>query len=461
MSAQAKRDFGSFHSSNVQELLSISEDEYRRPEMSVKLDLNSYSDVALQFGTVALKRRLFYLSDEFCFLNHGAFGLTFRPVLEYANEWRAYAESQPLRFYDRQCMPLMCDLHRQFAKLLRCKPTEIALVDNCTFAFNSILHSIDLHEREKIFIFSTTYGAYKKALKSKCEQVAANLIEQAVEFPIKDANDLNDKIVNKLQEALSEDEPCHQIKYVFVDHVTSNQAFVMPIEKLSSVCKSIRPDIVFIVDAAHSLGSIKDFYLESLPHVDFLFTNCHKWFCGPKGTAILYKKNQTTLLKQITLRPAVHSHGIGCGFNSEFIWSGLKDYTNFMGLYAALDVWKNCLGSLNNGIAYCTNLVREAGSMLVKEWQTDFLVDPSLCSTMLCVRLPDQAVNRVLNISDRANNDSYFKYEHAEIIQNYLYFENNIEVPIKCVDGRLYVRISAHVYNCIDDYKRLMQVFVS
>jgi selenocysteine lyase/cysteine desulfurase len=43
-------------------------------------------------------------------------------------------------------------------------------------------------------------------------------------------------------------------------------------------------------------------------------------------------------------------------------------------------------------------------------------------------------------------------------LQELLHHEYNIEVPIKCLHGRLYIRISAHIYNTIDDYARLANV---
>ena len=89
----------------------------------------------------------------------------------------------------------------------------------------------------------------------------------------------------------------------------------------------MRPDILFVVDGAHTLGSTP---MLQLKHVDFFFTNCHKWFCGPKGTAFLFKnKNVTPTV--MDFRPVVLSHGINTGFNSEFVWSGLKDYTVYLG----------------------------------------------------------------------------------------------------------------------------------
>lgn len=43
-------------------------------------------------------------------------------------------------------------------------------------------------------------------------------------------------------------------------------------------------------------------------------------------------------------------------------------------------------------------------------------------------------------------------------LQERLHHEFAIEVPIKCLENRLYVRLSAHVYNTPKDYQRLAHV---
>jgi len=45
-------------------------------------------------------------------------------------------------------------------------------------------------------------------------------------------------------------------------------------------------------------------------------------------------------------------------------------------------------------------------------------------------------------------------YSDGEILQNWLY-ERRIECPVKAVQGRLYVRISVHIYNKRRDYETL------
>jgi selenocysteine lyase/cysteine desulfurase len=43
-------------------------------------------------------------------------------------------------------------------------------------------------------------------------------------------------------------------------------------------------NILIIVDGAHSIGSVKDLDLNEMINIDLIFMNCHKWFCGPKGS---------------------------------------------------------------------------------------------------------------------------------------------------------------------------------
>ena len=45
----------------------------------------------------------------------------------------------------------------------------------------------------------------------------------------------------------------------------------------------------------------------------------------------------------------------------------------------------------------------------------------------------------------------------AKRVQDYLYSQN-VEVPVKCVAGRLYVRVSCHVYNTANQFERLAEV---
>lgn len=438
---QGKRDFGSFFSSNVEELIRLNEDEYRALELPIKFDFELSKDAL--FGSLKLKQDLFYLNNDYIFLNHGAFGCTFKPVIDYNHKLQAYSESQPLKFYDREVMPLMVHVIRRLANILKCKPSELVLVENCTFAFNSVLNSIeqDLKPHDEIFIFNTTYGVYKKILRKYCANNEVNLIEETIEFPLLTQDDIKTKVIDKFKQVLEEHD---SIKYVFIDYIPSNHSFIMPIKHLIDICHSYK-HIKIIIDAAHAFGSIDNLNLSEL-NADILFGNCHKWLCASKGTGFLFKK------ENIQIKPCVLSHGLDSGFHSEFMWIGLKDYCSYLALHSTLDLWSNHLGGFTNVIQYCNNLAKKASLYLKEKWNTEFLVHPDFCASMVLVRLPLKFIQKCVSIDDKLT------YDQAELVQNYLHFKHNIEIPIKSIQNNLYVRLSCHIYNNFNEFKYLCDV---
>lgn len=142
----------------------------------------------------------------------------------------------------------------------------------------------------------------------------------------------------------------------------------------------------------------------------------------------------------------------------------MKNKSNLLkGLFATLSIWTDCLGGFTTAIDYCTNLAKEAGELLTTSWSTSYLVTPSLCTTFLCIQLPTAFVTKILNenlIENVPELMGNLTYDQAELVQNYLY-KLKIELPVKCVQQTLYVRVSCHVYNCIEDYKRLARVVLA
>ena len=75
------------------------------------------------------------------------------------------------------------------------------------------------------------------------------------------------------------------------------------------------------------------------------------------------------------------------------------------------------------------------------------LAPMSIHSPMALVKLPVS-----INSAEATSED-------AKHIQDFLY-HHRIEVPIKCIQGELYVRLSCHIYNALPEYERLGQVMV-
>lgn len=428
MSSLVRRDFGSFHSSNVEELLDLTDDLFIT--LPIPFPLYDYTnDGKIPFGRL-IHEKYFLLDSKCIFLNHGAFGCALRQALEYSHSFQYYIEKQPLRFYDREVFPRLVDVIRKMAKVLGCATAKnLILVENVTFAWNSVLTSLNIDDKSHIFITNTMYGAYKKYVKEICLQTGAILHEFVIDFPIDDISKVLEKMKLTLQST--------PFTYAFFDHIPSNSPFILPINDLCHYCRQL--DIISIVDGAHALGSIDlrfDYDDDYLP--DVYLTNCHKWFCAPKGVGLLYVKSNNKL----KIRPCVQSHGINSGMHSEFLWTGLKDYTSFLALNECLRFWSHY--GMKMIMDHNIKLAKDASDMLVRMWKTSKLTSDDISGPMRCIKLP---------ISD--HDTSSFKYDDAEIIQNQLYHDFNIEVPIKTINGNLYVRISAHIHNYIEQYEQL------
>ncbi|KAG2497474.1 hypothetical protein HYH03_004628 [Edaphochlamys debaryana] len=215
---------------------------------------------------------------------------------------------------------------------------------------------------------------------------------------------------------------------------------------------------------------------------DYFVANCHKWLCGPRGSAVLWVHPR----RRGGVRPLVVSHGSGCGFTSDFIWDGCRDFTPYLGTSSALALWRR-LGPARVR-RHCRALLGRAVELLAGRWGAGAeagagagaggagaeasggaeraagaqaaaggagasggprggrLLAPSLdmCGMMALVELPGG-----LAASEPATSAD------AKYVQDLLHHRHAVEVPVKAVQGRLYVRLSSHVYNTLDDYKRL------
>ncbi|CAJ1392814.1 unnamed protein product [Effrenium voratum] len=276
-------------------------------------------------------------------------------------------------------------------------------------------------------MLSVAYGSTKKLVMKLAEESGFQVDEAVLEFPLTD----EDQILSALDSVLQPD-----TTLVVLDLVPSNAPFVLPPEAVD-LCRQKAPNCFVLLDAAHGLMGLpmKLAGPGSLP-VDAVVTNCHKWFCGPKGTALLYVAEQ----HQDWIEPLVISHGYGD--LAGFYWPGLADWSSFLALDEALAFWD--LVGIEPARTYCNYMARDAAMLLADAWGTELGIPEELLSTMALVQLPEL----------KALPPGRHGYDEAELVQNALY-ARKIEVPVKALSGKLYVRVSAHIYNHIEEYETL------
>ncbi len=127
-------------------------------------------------------------------------------------------ERQPLRFIDRELLPLLVHVTREMASLVGCKPTNLTLHTNATTALNVVARSFDFTPAEKVLRLNIACGAVKKILL----HTGATVVEVDIPMPLRSRQVLLDAIAAAL------DSPEHkgQWQLAVFDHVSSSSAIL-------------------------------------------------------------------------------------------------------------------------------------------------------------------------------------------------------------------------------------------
>ena len=481
--------------------------QYRAPAVLAEVAPRS-ADFATTLGKTPLGKatrlELFSLDSSFTFLNHGAFGAALRPLQDEAQAWRARLEAQPLRFYDREMLPLVAHAVREMAVFLGCPATELFPLPNVTAGLNAVFASVEpsLSSGDIVACTSLTYGSTKKMLAALAQRTGCSFVIIPVTLPVSpDASSVGDDVCHALQRML----PAHgrlKLKLVVLDTVTSNTAIRLPVGSISrrirkiDGCSDGDGGPFIIADAAHSFMTENSISLptattasasaapagpggaEDLRGIDAWLTNLHKWGCAPRGVGFMWASSRL----QKILRPAIISHGFdvpvpaplalsaspppparpsGARLLSGFSWDGCRDYAALLTTPSTLSFWSR---AAPEAISYSSSLLSSGVMMLRQEWRPSEAAAPRFLirnseeggggrarvPTMTLVPLPDRVAGGIDTTKGCSDAQAF-------ALQNALY-EQGVEVPVKCIGGRLYLRISCHIHNDEDDFARLAAV---
>jgi isopenicillin-N epimerase len=351
-------------------------------------------------------------------LNHGSYGATPKPVLAAQDAIRQDMERTIGDFFTRQLPKRLRAAAAELGEYLGAESDDIVFVDNATAGAQSVLGSIELKPGDEILVNDQTYNAVKNIARHEAGRAGARVVEVALPFPVEDDGT---SIVDALKAGLSE-----RTRLVILDHITSATAIVMPIERLIAACHAA--GALVLVDGAHAPGQVT-LDLTALG-ADFYTGNCHKWLSAPKGAAFLWARGE----HQSWLHPPVVSHGLGKGFIAEFDWTGTRDPSAYLAVPAAL-AFRQTFGD-SPIKARNRALADEAGAYLADAWKTRLGAPAALAGSMRMIKLPLESGS-------------------APDVRLTLWQDHRIDVPVNGLNGELWVRISAQLYNEMADYRRL------
>lgn len=370
------------------------------------------------------------LDKNVYFLNHGSYGASPIPVLDYQNSLRQRLERQPLHFLARELEGLLDQARIELAHFINADADNLAFIPNATFGVNTVLRSLCFEPEDEILITNHTYNACRNAVNFIANRTGAKIIVADIPFPLQSFQEITDAILVCVSS---------KTKLALLDHITSITALIFPIEIL--VKELANRGIDTLVDGAHVPGHIL-LNINSIG-ASYYTGNCHKWLCAPKGAAFLYVRPD----KQEQIRPLIISHGANSPrsdrslFRLEFDWMGTDDPTAYL--------------SVSKAIQFMGSLFSEGWTELWKHNHQLVLEARNILAQTLKVSLPcpDKMIGSMASISLKNIALS------GEILYKKLLEEFKIEVPIvPWQSEQEYIRISAQVYNRIEQYEYLAEV---
>jgi isopenicillin-N epimerase len=373
------------------------------------------------------------LDPDVLYLNHGTVGAVPLRVLATQRAIRDQIERQPSRFLLRELsaiavgvpldVPRMRAAAAEIAAFVGARGEDLAFVDNATTGCNAVLRSLPLGPGDEILVTDHGYGGIDRAVRHAARERGAVVRAVTLPYPPRDRAAL----AGAIEDALGP-----RTRLAVVDHVTSSSALVLPIERIVARCRA--RGVPVLVDGAHAPGMLP----LDLPAIgaDWYTGNLHKWAWSPRSAGFLWAPPE----RQAGLHPAVISWGLDQGFTAEFDWVGTRDPSPFLaapvGLRLMAEWGVDAVRAHNHGLAW------HAARHLAARWDVPLELDEPMVGAMATVPLPARFGSSA---------------EDAARLRDALLAEDRIEIQLHAWRERLWVRVSAQVYNAFEDIERLAE----
>ncbi|XP_025114165.1 hercynylcysteine sulfoxide lyase-like isoform X2 [Pomacea canaliculata] len=346
-------------------------------------------------------------------------------------------ENHPDHWFRRVARGYWLEARTAAAEFVGADVDDVVFVSNATTAVNVVLRSLKLEAGDAILATTLTFRSFQTLWEDLQERIYPRGVQcllMEIKMPILS----EDQVVQQYDEFLASHP---NVKFVLIDHITSPSTILMPVERLIPVCH--KHGALVMIDGAHAPGQVK--LKLNMLGADMYTGNFHKWLFTPRGCALLWVSKDHHHLVNPVNTPWRKKQSLG----DQFFYQGTQDHIPLICAKYGVQFYQ-AIGGMERIIRYKSKLTTEGCDYLVKKLDlTSLAIPPSMESPNLrflkLPRIPSGFGNKTNQVD-------------VQCLEQDIYQNHDIQTIFDFLDGALYLRISVHIYNTMDDFVRLASV---
>lgn len=385
-------------------------------------------------NTAKIREDIRGLSDEKIFMNNAGSSLMPSIVVDSMIDYLKQEEQFGGYEVATRNAELLEEFYDETAKLINCKPSNIAFATSATEAFAKALSSIFFKENDVIITTADDYISNQITFISLQKKINIKIIRTRNlpdnELDLEDLENLIRKYTPKL---------------VAVTHIPTNSGLIQNVEGVGKICK--RYNILYLVDACQSVGQM----VVDVNNIgcDFLTATGRKFLRGPRGTGFLYVSDK--VLEQNYAPLLLDMRGAN--------WTEYNDYELFK-TAKRFEHWEISYASLL-GVKHAIRYANNIGLDTIEEYN-------KILSEELRNRLKDSGFkvwdwgNHLSSIVTFSGPDGDLENIQRVLKENNVFFsvtyKNSalIDFTNKKING--IVRLSPHYFNTLEEIEQVSEI---
>lgn len=382
---------------------------------------------ALATATNAPARSLWRFAEGETQLNHGSFGGVPVAILNAQQALKDEMEGDPVRWFctlpDRVARARV-----EIASILGVPSDRLAMVPNASAGMSVVYSSMAGRERVNVMTTNHGYGAVVMGAERLARRTGGHSATVAIPLGASDED-----IVGRVDDALSS----NPTDLLVIDQITSGSARLLPTGKICDVAHD--HGAVIAIDGAHAPGVLSEPVEEK---ADFWVGNLHKFWCAPRGAAVLVRNNP-----DLEVMPLIDSWGARDPFPARFDYQGTLDSTAWLVSPTAWNYLDETVGwpRIHD---YSTQLATYAVTIV-----SDALARHGVGSPVPDVGHPVGPM-RLLEIPRRPGGRAW-DHDSVDALRVPFLDASGIALAFTEFEGQGYMRISTHAYTTAADVEHL------